>query len=167
MDNIGNVISILSLDWKNGLIFVAALIIIAVWVIQKFDYLCSKLGIQTKRKTREEKQQKDIAELKRHAEKTDQQFNKIFERMDEMKTDIKVLSNEVKAMQKKIDESDRSKLADRITQAYNFYRKRGYWGQIEKWAFDNMVESYKAAGGDSWIDEVVVPASRTWEMVDE
>jgi len=55
MDNIGNVISILSLDWKNGLIFVAALIIIAVWVIQKFDYLCSKLGIQTKRKTREEK----------------------------------------------------------------------------------------------------------------
>ncbi len=167
MDNIGNVISILSLDWKNGLIFVAALIIIAVWVIQKFDYLCSKLGIQTKRKTREEKQQKDIAELKRHAEKTDQQFNKIFECMDEMKGSMRDLSDQVKEMREKMDESDRSKLGDRVTQAYNFYRKKGQWTAMEAWAFNNMVTSYKNAGGDSWIDEVAVPASKTWEIIDE
>jgi len=103
MDNINNFVGILELDWKNGLIFIAALIIVAVWVIAKFDFLCSRFGIKTKRMLRTEKHEEDIKELKEHADRTDDKIDKLFERMDEMRDDIKELSGEVKSMQKKQD----------------------------------------------------------------
>lgn len=126
-----------------------------------------KFGIQTRRMRKDAQQEKDIAEMKNHNAQTDQKIDKIFECMDEMKESVRKLSNQVKTMQDKMDESDRSKLGDRVTQAYNFYRKKGQWTAMEAWAFNNMVTSYKNAGGDSWIDEVAVPASRTWEIIDE
>lgn len=157
----------LELDWRNGLIFIAAIIIISVWVIAKFDFLCSRFGIKTKRMLRMEKQEEDINELKKHEDRTDEKIDKLFESMDEMKGDIKELTNQVHNMQKKIDEADKSKIGDRITQAYNFYRKKGQWTQMESWAFYNMINAYKAAGGDSWIDEVALPVSKNWEIIDE
>ena len=70
-------------------------------------------------------------------------------------------------MQKKNDENEVARIGDRLTQAYNFYRKRGSWTNMEKWAFEHMVKQYKSSGGDSWIDEIAVPASRAWEIIDE
>ena len=167
MDNIGNVISILSLDWKNGLIFVAALIIIAVWVIQKFDYLCSKLGIQTKRKTREEKQQKDIADLKRHAEKTDEQFNKIFECMDEMKGSMRDLSDRVKELDKKNNVNEAARLKDRIAQGYRYFSERGEWSSMDKESMEALIQAYSQYSENSFVHSVVEKEMYTWKIIDE
>ena len=70
-------------------------------------------------------------------------------------------------MKKRIDENEAAKLGDRISQAYHFYKKRGTITPMEKWAFDNMVKQYQASGGDSWVDEIAVPQSHNWEVVDE
>jgi len=98
VDNIGNFVNIMELDWKNGLIIIAAIIIIAVWAITKFDFLMSRFGIKTKRMLRIEEHDKDIKDLKEHANRTDDKIDKLFESMNEMKADIKELSTEVKAM---------------------------------------------------------------------
>lgn len=87
--------------------------------------------------------------------------------MQRLETSVQNVSNQVTTLTKRIDESDRTKIGDRLTQAYNFYRKKGQWTRMEQWAFNNMLDSYKKAGGDSWIDEVALPASKTWEIIDE
>lgn len=162
-----DLIKFVELDWRNGALFMAAVIIIAVFFIQKWEYIVSKFGVTTQRKMAEEAQKRDIGELKDHAKKTDDNFAKITASIGALQDSVNELSNCVNKMQKKNDENEIARIGDRLTQAYNFYRKRGSWTQMEKWAFDNMVKQYKAAGGNSWIDEVAYPASREWEIVDE
>lgn len=162
-----DLIKFVELDWRNGALFMAAVIIIAVFFIQKWEYIVSKFGITTQRKMAEEAQKQDIGELKDHAKRTDENFDKITASISALQSSVDELSNCVNQMQKKNDENEIARIGDRLTQAYNFYRKRGSWTQMEKWAFDNMVKQYKASGGDSWIDEVACPASREWEIVDE
>lgn len=155
------------MDWKNGVLFIAALVVVAVFLIQKWDWIISRFGIISKRRLAQEKLEKDVDELKDHTKKTDENIEKLMGAVNEMKECIYDLSNKVNDMQKKNDENEVARIGDRLTQAYNFYRKRGSWTNMEKWAFDNMVKQYKSSGGDSWIDEVAVPASRGWEIVDE
>ena len=162
-----DIINLMGMDWKNGVLFIAAVIIVAVFVIQKTDWIVERFGLTSKRQLAETKQDKDINELKEHARKTDENFEKICASIDEIQNTMKVISNKVDNLQNRINENDIATIGDRITQAYNFYRKRGTWTQIEKWAFDNMINQYKSSGGDGWIDEVVYPRSREWEIVDE
>ena len=37
---------------------------------------------------------------------------------------------------------------------------------MEKWAFDNLAKQYIKSGGDSYIEEVVLPASKSWIIID-
>lgn len=162
-----DIIHLMEMDWKNGVLFVAAIIIVVVFILQKTDWLIEKLGIKSRRQIAEEKQDRDIKELSDHAKKSDENFEKICVSIDEIQNTMKVISDKVDNLQNRINENDIATIGDRITQAYNFYRKRGTWTQIEKWAFDNMINQYRSSGGDGWIDEVVYPRSREWEIVDE
>ncbi len=159
--------TLLEFDWRNGILFLAAIVIVAVFAIQKFDWIVERFGFKSRRQLAEEKQNRDIDELRNHAKKTDDNIDKILSHVEKMGEQVNEISEQVKRLRERMDESDRSTLGDRLTQAYNFYRKSGQWTQIQKWAFDGMVKSYKQSGGDSWIDEVVVPTSRTWEIIDE
>lgn len=160
-------IQIIGMDWRNGLISIAAIIIIFVWVIQKTEYICEKFGIQTKAARREEKQDKDIQELKGHAQKTDQNIDKLLGNIECLQNSIHEVSNQVDALQKKVNDNEISKLSDRITQSYRYYKTKKQWTTMEKWAFENLCRSYKNAGGDSFIDEIAIPRSKEWEVVDE
>jgi len=164
---LSDIVKFIDMDWKNGVLFIAALVVVAVFLIQKWDWVISRFGIVSKRRLAYEKLGKDVDELKDHTKKTDENIEKLMGTVNEMKECIYDLSNKVNDMQKKNDENEVARIGDRLTQAYNFYRKRGSWTNMEKWAFDNMVKQYKSSGGDSWIDEVAVPASRGWEIVDE
>lgn len=158
----------MELDWKNGLIIIAAIIIIAVWAITKFDFLMSRFGIKTKRMLRIEEHDKDIKDLKEHANRTDDKIDKLFESMNEMKADIKELSTEVKAMQKKQNDARRNQLRDRIGQSYRYYSAKKQWSHVEKEAFDGLVESYEDAGGtNGFVHSKCIPESMTWEIIDE
>ena len=58
---------ILALDWRSGMLFIAAIIILAVFILQKTDWLAERFGITSKRKMAEEKHNNEINELKAHA----------------------------------------------------------------------------------------------------
>jgi hypothetical protein len=40
---------ILAMDWHSGILFIAALVIVAVFVIQKFDWIIERFGLTSKR----------------------------------------------------------------------------------------------------------------------
>jgi len=58
-------------------------------------------------------------------------------------------------------------MGDRLMQSFRYYSEKKQWNGLEKWAFDNLVKSYKDSGGDSWIDDLVVPTSKSWKLIDE
>lgn len=80
-----DILKFVELDWKNGALFIAALIIVAVFLIQKWDWVIERFGIVSKRRLAIEKQQKDVAELKEHAKKTDENIEKLVGTVGEMK----------------------------------------------------------------------------------
>lgn len=158
---------LLEFDFREGFLFIAALIIVAVFLIQKFDWVIERLGIKSKRQMAEEKQDIDIKELKAHAEKTDENIDKILQSVSELKTSISDVSAQVQSLQTRIDENEISKLSDRITQNYRYYNEKQQWTAMEKWAFDNLCNSYLRAGGNSFVKNIVIPKSKEWKVIDE
>ena len=166
--DVGELQTILSLDWKYGLVFVAAIIIIAVWVIQKFDFLVSRFGFETSKMRKEKQQDKDIEEMKKHVEESEPKIDMLHDSIDEMKNSIKNLSDKVEAMQKIQDEARRNQLRDRIGQSYRYYAAKGEWSTLEKEAFDGLISSYEQAGGkNGTVHSVIIPASLSWNIIDE
>ena len=166
MENLGNLQTILALDWKYGLVFIAAVIIIAVWIIQKFDFLVSRFGIKTKAMLKEEQQEKDIEYLKKHSGEQDEKIDKITEAINKLGEQVEQLSIKVTECHQKNAEAERSKLGDRLTQSFRYYNEKQQMTAMEKWAFDNLVKAYKDMDGDGYIDDIVIPASLTWKIVD-
>ena len=158
---------LLEFDFREGFLFVAALIIVAVFLIQKFDWIVERLGIKSKRQIAEEKQDADIKVLRNHAAKTDENIDKILQSVGELKTSISEVSSQVQSLQERIDENEISKLSDRITQNYRYYNERKEWTQMEKWAFDNICKSYLRAGGNSFVRDIAIPRSKEWKVIDE
>lgn len=163
----GEIRQLLEFDFREGFLFIAALIIVAVFLIQKFDWIIERLGIKSKRQMAEEKQDADIRELKGHAQKTDENIDKILHCVDELKTSVNDIATQVQSLQTRIDENEISKLSDRITQNYRYYNEKQQWTAMEKWAFDNLCNSYLRAGGNSFVKNIVIPRSKEWKVIDE
>ena len=163
----GEIRQLLEFDFREGFLFIAALIIVAVFLIQKFDWIIERLGIKSKRQMAEEKQDADIRELKGHAQKTDENIDKILHSVDELKTSVNDIATQVQSLQTRIDENEISKLSDRITQNYRYYNEKQQWTAMEKWAFDNLCNSYLRAGGNSFVKNIVIPRSKEWKVIDE
>lgn len=158
----------LEMDWKNGFLFIASLIVVAIFIIQKWDWIVERFGLTSKRQLEKQKQDNDINELKDHVKESETSFNKIFNSIDELKASVKELSDHVTNLQKKNDDAERNRLRDRIGQAYRYYAERGQWNSMEKEAFNGLVESYEAAGGiNGFVHEKAVPASCEWKVIDE
>ena len=87
--------------------------------------------------------------------------------MDRLEDSIKNLGIKVEECHKKNAEAERSKLGDRLTQSYRYYNEKKRMTKMEKWAFDNLIKAYQDAGGDSYVDEKIIPASCEWEIIDE
>lgn len=154
-------------DLRQGFLFIAALIVAAIFVIQKFDWIVERFGIKSKRQCAEEKQDADIKVLKEHAVKTDQNIDKILASVDELKTSIEDVSAKVQTLQTRIDENEISKLSDRITQNYRYYNEKKQWTEMERWAFNNLCNSYLRAGGNSFARDIAIPRSKEWKVIDE
>lgn len=160
-------IQIIGMDWRSGLISIAAIIIIFVWVIQKTEYICEKFGIQTKAARREEKQDKDIEELKDHAQKTDQNIDKLLGNIECLQNSIHEVSDQVKALQTKNDMNEAARLKDRIAQGYRYYRDKGQWTSMDKEAMEEMIRAYSQYSNNSFVHSIVEKEMHTWSVVDE
>lgn len=88
-------------------------------------------------------------------------INEISMQLTEMqkKTDERFATNE-----EKTNKRIRAELKDKIMRAYRVYHARQYWNDMEKEAFDDLVEEYDQVFGNSFVHEVIVPESCTWEL---
>lgn len=89
-------------------------------------------------------------------------------KVDALSSSIQGLANDVHNMQEKNDSSDRSRIKDRIAQAYRHYHEKKEWTNMEKEAFNDLIRSYEDAGGiNSFVHTTCEPESLTWIVIDE
>ena len=88
----GDVKALLDLNFKEGLLFCSLLLVAAIFLIQKWDWLMSRFGIVTKRKLAEDQRGADIEKLKTSVEANGKNVDKIFACMDEIRDDLKEIS---------------------------------------------------------------------------
>lgn len=88
---------------------------------------------------------------------------------------INEISVQLTAMQKKTDERFsineqktnkriRAELKDKIMRAYRVYHEQQYWNEMEKEAFEDLVEEYNQVSGNSFVHKTIIPESCTWEI---
>lgn len=156
-----------ALDFKSGVLFIIACLVLLVLIIQKWDWIVSRFGIKTRRILDEEKQVKDIDELKVHAEKTDTNINKIIQSLEELRIFMSTVSSQVQKMQDKNDANERARIKDRLAQSYRYYHEKGEWTEMEKESFEDLIKRYEAAGGEnSFVHSICKPESLTWNIID-
>ena len=162
-----DIVNLLGMDWRSGLLFVAALIIVFIWIIDKWNWIVTQFGLQTKSSRRETKQDEDIAELKEHAKKTDENFEKILSSVDGLQQSIKEVSDQVKVLQDKNDMNEAARLKDRISQGYRYYSERGKWTKMEKEAMEEMIKAYSQYSQNSFVHSIVERDLPLWTVVDD
>ena len=163
-----DLLKFIELDWRNGALFIAGLVIMAVFLIQKFDWIVERFGVLSKRQIREANEKAEMDELKQHAKKTDDCLERITHSIDELKGSINKVAGQVAALQKKSDAAERNRLRDRIGQAYRYYNEKGQWNSMEKEAFNGLIESYESVGGNNgFVHEKCIPASLEWKVIEE
>ena len=158
---------LLEMNWKDGVLFIAAVIIVVVFVIQKFDWIVERFGIMSKRQMAEAKQDNDIKELKDHANHTDENINKILDRIEDMKGSVDGISTQVTELQKKNDINEAARLKDRISEGYRYYNERKQWTSMEKESMEEMIKAYSQYSENSFVHSIVERDMPTWKVIDE
>lgn len=130
------------------------------FLVSLFDWFKDRYGIETKATRREKNQVDTIANLKSEVEL-------IKSHQTTMMKSVDAISQAVKAMQEKSDAAERARLKDRIGQAYRYYNEKGRWNTMEKDAFEDLINSYEAAGGkNSFVHDICMPESLKWDLID-
>ena len=163
----GDIERILTMDWRNGVLFIAALIIVSVFIIQKFDWIIERLGIKSKRQLAEEKQDADIKVLKDHAVKTDENIDKILAGMNTLQESIQGVSNQVTVLQNKNDLNEAARLKDRIAEGYRYWHERGEWTSRDKESMEDLIKAYSQYSENSFVHSVVEKEMPTWKVIDD
>ena len=163
----GEIRQLLEFDFREGFLFIAALIIVAVFLIQKFDWIIERLGIKSKRQMAEEKQDADIRELKGHAQKTDENIDKILNGMVVLQESIEGVSEQVKTLQRKNDMNEAARLKDRIAEGYRYWHERGEWTSRDKESMEDLIQAYSQYSKNSFVHSVVEKEMPQWKIIDD
>ena len=155
------------IDFQSVLLALITFMAGFVAIKKIFTEMCGWLGLETRFMRDRREQKEDIEELKANDVEQDRKIDTIMDGMNRLEDSVKNLAEEVKACQKKNSEMERSKLGDRLTQSYRYYNEKKQMTSMEKWAFDNLVKAYLNSGGNSFVDEKIIPASQEWKVIDE
>lgn len=191
-----NIEYIRAIDWWSAIIAflvigsILAGIIAGIFKLK--DIFVEKLGITTKKALAKQAQdqkinslQSEIYDLRKDIQQfkddrihdREQSFNiqkQLTEKQDttaQALTDVNDkldnLAQVFQDMQKKEDFKERSKLKDRISQAYRYYHKEQKWTEMDKESFNDLIRAYEASGGsNSFVHSVCEPESLTWEVIE-
>lgn len=108
--------------------------------------------------------QKKIAELTENRIHDREQSLEIQKQLTDS---IMVISNKLDIMDKENKKRIRNEMKNRISESYRYYHAQGKWNDMEKEAFDGLVEEYESAGGtNSFVHDTVLPESYTWEVIE-
>ena len=139
---------------------VLAAILAVQFCVKLWDYFKQRFGIETATMRRERLQSESIEALKT-------EFSTIKHDQAELLQNVDNLTRIVNKMQEQNNSAERARLKDRIGQSYRYYKERGCWTRMEKDAFDDLIASYEAAGGEnSFVHEVCQPKSLEWDIID-
>lgn len=171
-------IALTKIDYAT--VFLACLTILAGLLAAKkiVEEFCSWLGLETKWRHRSRRQQELLEETIEKVydlEKQQEEFSKNRAQDREQSLIIqKKLVTAIEQINQKLDESQRktnkrvqAELKERLGQSYRYYHSIKQWNEMEKEAFDGLIEEYEEAGGNnSFVHDIVMPESYTWELVE-
>ena len=76
------------------------------------------------------------------------------------------LSEQIRDMQRKMDQTEMAKLKDSIVNYYKKYKELGEWTQLESDAFWDLFKRYEAHGGNGFVHSSVEPTMRDINIID-
>lgn len=80
---------------------------------------------------------------------------------------IEMILSRLDSMEEKDNKRTRAEMKDKIAQQYRYYHEKQEWNDMEKEAFDDLIEEYEAAKGkNSFVHSVVQPESYLWKIID-
>lgn len=158
-----------------------AVLLIIVWLISTLikhrkDIMCA-LNQWAKRKQEKDELLKIIYSNKKAIEKYAE--NRVHDReqsfaiQKQLTDSINALSDKLDAMNLKQNELEekhrkriRAEMKDKISQLYRYYHAKQEWNDMEKEAFNDLIDEYEDAGGsNSFVHSVVQPESYTWKII--
>lgn len=172
----------MGLDTAVSATVIAAILIIFIWLvgvlIKHRKDIMTALNQWAKRKQEKDELLKIIYSTKekveQYAENRVHDREQSFEIQRQLTDSINALSDKLDAMNLKQNELEekhrkriRAEMKDKISQLYRYYHERGKWNDMEKEAFNDLIDEYEDAGGsNSFVHTVVQPESYTWEVVE-
>lgn len=172
----------MGLDTAVSATVIAAILIIFIWLvgvlIKHRKDIMTALNQWAKRKQEKDELLKIIYSTKekveQYAENRIHDREQSFEIQKQLTDSINALSDKLDAMNLKQNELEekhrkriRAEMKDKISQLYRYYHERGKWNDMEKEAFNDLIDEYEDAGGsNSFVHTVVQPESYTWEVVE-
>lgn len=172
----------MGLDTAVSATVIAAILIIFIWLvgvlIKHRKDIMTALNQWAKRKQEKDELLKIIYSTKekveQYAENRVHDREQSFEIQKQLTNSINALSDKLDAMSLKQNELEekhrkriRAEMKDKISQLYRYYHERGKWNDMEREAFNDLIDEYEDAGGsNSFVHTVVQPESYTWEVVE-
>lgn len=172
----------MGLDTAVSATVIAAILIIFIWLIgvliKHRKDIMTALNQWAKRKQEKDELLKIIYSTKEKVEQYAE--NRIHDReqsfaiQKQLTDSINALSDKLDAMNLKQNELEekhrkriRAEMKDKISQLYRYYHERGKWNDMEREAFNDLIDEYEDAGGsNSFVHTVVQPESYTWKVVE-
>ena len=172
----------MGLDTAVSATVIAAILIIFIWLIgvliKHRKDIMTALNQWAKRKQEKDELLKIIYSTKEKVEQYAE--NRIHDReqsfaiQKQLTDSINALSDKLDAMNLKQNELEekhrkriRAEMKDKISQLYRYYHERGKWNDMEREAFNDLIDEYEDAGGsNSFVHTVVQPESDTWKVVE-
>lgn len=70
-------------------------------------------------------------------------------------------------LEEKHNKRIRAEMKDKISQLYRYYHEKQVWNDMEREAFNDLIDEYEDAGGsNSFVHSVVQPESYTWKVIE-
>ena len=166
----------MGLDTAVSATVIAAILIIFIWLvgvlIKHRKDIMTALNQWAKRKQEKDELLKIIYSTKekveQYAENRIHDREQSFEIQKQLTDSINALSDKLDAMNLKQNELEekhrkriRAEMKDKISQLYRYYHERGKWNDMEREAFNDLIDEYEDAGGSNSFVYTVVQPERT------
>ena len=169
-----------NLGWGNVVLAFLLLLVLAVALIQGFNFICDYFGIETKRSLKEKKRDEDIDNLKKEIIALKERANKhetdrvhdreqsfqiqnhwteLIGKMTEKQDQIIERVDALAAQTRKYELDD---IRENLLQAYRYYTSptinpKRAWTAMEAHAFWEQFSNYEDRGGNGYMHDTVKP----------
>lgn len=160
-----------------ALVLLVALWLIAVLIKHRKDIMTA-FNQWAKRKQEKDELLKMVYQNKKaideYAENRIHDREQSFAIQKQLTDSINALSDKLDAMKLKQNELEekhrkriRAEMKDKISQLYRYYHEKQEWNDMEREAFNDLIDEYEDAGGkNSFVHSVVQPESYLWKVVE-